>query len=770
MGTNFPDGFDRLIDKNKTGKKQDKTDDGKPKMGLKDPVCKSDECQKLWAQLRDALESWYILQLNPRNDDKTIKDAKEALGSPNSKALGAIRDGHSARVKQKDSPYGDADKLAKFIKELLAKYEKCLKPCEEKKEGGGVTETGGDSGKTQQSPGFSGLPEVPETPNEFKQYEDWCKGITLPKCGNKDEVKKAVELQLKDVTEALNRLNTVAVKSAAAEKRSQPAAEACNAAKKAIEKFLKDDLPNLPPCEMKSLLPGYKDEGSFYIPGRALGPGQSFAVTLATDGTTWCTYTPGTAKLVRPTPADDEGNAITPSVPVSDAAPGAEKQTDGTPPILADKLPSDGSGVIIKDDPNWTWDPKEKVYVSKKDPKVKRPVPTSVKPGQMWDPEGDPDGTSPIESETSGNSRTYIDPKTKKIITRLYVDGEGHVYERDDNFDQNRNPQLVRVYDPISGELQRRETTDAQTGTLTKEYFDKDGKLTNVETSKDGKPIKRREYWPGTDKIKKVEENFDGNNNPGKTTEYPPPAKTATDTPPTDKPKTATTPTETPKPNTPTSTDIPTSIPDTVFVKAKESVLQGGPTGQPIQGQVVKLLPPEKPGLPGDGPTKTAQDTGFDKPPAQCTTAADGGCKIDVIKEDHPYYRLPASPDGSRKNYRIDVDVPKTTGGVVETTGKPTAPDTVSDIPQGTDIVSNTIKIGNRTFVRLTSEVAGNVSFSLREKYERPGSNYEEDYCRDKQPVPPLGMQPSSFSALNADLPGVSVRLDRTTRAKRAVR
>ncbi len=39
------------------------------------------------------------------------------------------------------------------------------------------------------------------------------------------------------------------------------------------------------------------------------------------------------------------------------------------------------------------------------------------------------------------------------------------------------------------------------------------------------------------------------------------------------------------------------------------------------------------------------------------------------------------------------------------------------------------------------------------------GESYEEDYCRDKEPGPPLGFQPSTFSALNRDLPEARIEL-----------
>ncbi len=107
-------------------------------------------------------------------------------------------------------------------------------------------------------------------------------------------------------------------------------------------------------------------------------------------------------------------------------------------------------------------------------------------------------------------------------------------------------------------------------------------------------------------------------------------------------------PPETFKPQTPGTTtkktptpETPPQIPDTIFVKANEKVLQGGQTGTAIGGQTVKLFPPSKPDLPGAG-TKTAQDTGFNKDPVECKTDASGGCNLKIDYDERPHYRLPA--------------------------------------------------------------------------------------------------------------------------------
>jgi hypothetical protein len=120
----------------------------------------------------------------------------------------------------------------------------------------------------------------------------------------------------------------------------------------------------------------------------------------------------------------------------------------------------------------------------------------------------------------------------------------------------------------------------------------------------------------------------------------------------------------------------------------------------------------------------------------------------------------PEPPTQPKQNYVIDVDMGKTSGAVVETTGKKTKPDIKTGVPSGVDITGGEIKIGERTFVRLGSTLAKGVTFSLREKYVRSGIAYEEDYCRDKQPGPPLGQEPEASGAPDHELPQAVIKLE----------
>jgi hypothetical protein len=258
------------------------------------------------------------------------------------------------------------------------------------------------------------------------------------------------------------------------------------------------------------------------------------------------------------------------------------------------------------------------------------------------------------------------------------------------------------------------------------------------------------------------------------TPETPTVAETAPEQPlntPETPPTTENLPEEPTTPETPPTTEKvpeePTSpIPDTIFVKAKESVLEGQPPGAPIESQVVKLFPAEEPNLPGTAETTEAEDTGFDKDPVQCTTGTDGDCKMQIPAEDRAAYDLPDT-GALPANYRVDYDLPKDSGGVAETTGKPKEPDVKSGTPAGANVAYEVFSIGERTFTRLVYKQAYGLDHDFDEQFKPVfGESYEEDYCRDKQPGPPLGMQPTTFGALNHDLPEATIKFGAATPAR----
>ena len=248
---------------------------------------------------------------------------------------------------------------------------------------------------------------------------------------------------------------------------------------------------------------------------------------------------------------------------------------------------------------------------------------------------------------------------------------------------------------------------------------------------------------------------------------------TARDTPPTPPappptserpPPTASTPPAPPvTPDTPTTVtdapprDAPPQIPDTIFVKASETVLAGGQTGSELQNQTVKLVF-AKPDLPGTGVSKRAQDTGFDRDPAQCTTGANGECKIQVHPDDRPLYGL-ASAGAKPGHHRLDLNLLKHSGAVAETTGK-AKPDLANASLANAKLSTSEFNIGNRKFARLEVDAPYSRGDNSVAYSRALGPNAETDYCRTKKPGPPLGLEPASLGSLNHDLPESTVRLE----------
>jgi len=199
----------------------------------------------------------------------------------------------------------------------------------------------------------------------------------------------------------------------------------------------------------------------------------------------------------------------------------------------------------------------------------------------------------------------------------------------------------------------------------------------------------------------------------------------------------------------------------TIFIKASETVLEGSQTGEPIQGQIIKLVTKEKPALPTTTENRTAMDKGFDKPAPQCTTAGDGQCRVDIPAEDRSLYALKDSPrtgGNSLTNYRLSINVMKHTGGVAETTGKQVPG--VNETTSKGDVTAELFRIGNRTFVRLGFNTPSGVTNNFVEKYSGLlGVPIEVDICLIKEPGPPLGSEPVSYGAINQELPASVIRL-----------
>ncbi len=267
-----------------------------------------------------------------------------------------------------------------------------------------------------------------------------------------------------------------------------------------------------------------------------------------------------------------------------------------------------------------------------------------------------------------------------------------------------------------------------------------------------------------------------------KTASTPQPSPTPQETPRTDQPSPSPSPTKTPvasnsdtpvpqtsdTPQQPTDTptpQVPTDTPPvqvTIFIKASETVLTGGETGEPIQGQVVKLVMRDKPELPTTTGDRSLTDKGFDKPAPQCTTSADGGCKIDVPAEDRPLYALDKTPRAAGKpatKFRLAVNIMKHTGGVAETTGKP-VPD-LKDALTAANATAEVVAIGTRSFLRLGFNTPYGSTEELAKKFsELLGVPVEIDICLVKEPGPPLGSEPTSYAAINQELPNATIKLN----------
>ena len=329
----LPDGFDDLIDKTKTGKKQEKTPQGEPKMGLKDPVCQSDECLKLWAQLRDALQSWYVLQLNPGNSTQESSDIAEALGAANSKELGVIRDNHAKRKKSDPANFGDKDKLAKYIKGLLEKYGPCLKPCDEKTKK--KTTGGGDddnqppieaTGRAIPDPSKITLPTIPAgacwTQAQKDQYDKDASAASVSITNSLSEIKKSLS-QLTDSLHPNRRLTAAA----------QTEKDALQAARTKLEAMstqldeLNADADKKPICDDKKKSKTGSGSGSYYVPRRT--PGTAY---VTQNGTAVCTYDSGTPVEIAYTPISSGGQMIattTPGTPSDVVTPPPTPKTPG---------------------------------------------------------------------------------------------------------------------------------------------------------------------------------------------------------------------------------------------------------------------------------------------------------------------------------------------------------------------------------------------------------------------------------------------------------
>jgi hypothetical protein len=246
------------------------------------------------------------------------------------------------------------------------------------------------------------------------------------------------------------------------------------------------------------------------------------------------------------------------------------------------------------------------------------------------------------------------------------------------------------------------------------------------------------------------------NNTPSPTTpDNPPPATTTTDNPPTQ-----------PPPDNSTATDNTPTVHITIYIKATEAVVTGGQTGQPIGGQIVKLIF-ETPDFPSTQEQKTADDTAYDQPAPQSTTDAGGQAQIQLSNDDKKAFGLTQNLTSGGKpvtNYRVSLNMLKHDGLSGELTGHAMPNLNATLLPNG-NFIAEQVQIAGHTYVRIGANTPyGSVTDLVDTFSKLLGVTVVIDICIIKEPGPPLGSEPATFGALNHDLPQASVMLARPAR------
>ncbi len=696
----FPPGFDKLIDKQKTGEKQEKTPDGKPKMGLKDPVCNNAECRALWDQTRDALEIWHAYKASPASSQDDIKSIKKTLGVDHA-GYGEIQTKKAKLKKSDPDKFGDQAKLEKHLKELTGKYEKCQKPC----------------------PQEQAKPKREEDCIIVLQYKETDAGVAAAIATN-----TAVNEDFMGGAQALAaklKLDPSKIKVVGPE----------DDLISAIAGYATDGVcckslaifGHGTPVSGALLLPNKMTDGPVGAANNTLGGNVEMTHTAAARQEFAKKKLQELKEAIRKNCADPKLTVSFYSCFVGETN-GLAKQLaelgiktegfSGSCTFPKDKdtgeylLPSGKDGAEIKEFPAIGGGGGE----FKKPDKVRRREP------------GYPFGEQISHVLTATDGETWCE----------YGDGvaiETEIVETD----QYGTPvEIVEETTTTAGQIATRLESSSTESSGTAEG---EQQVDQAKSREDGPEV------PGVPADTRSE---------GQTPEpekEPEPPKTP--------PEVSELP-EAPPPKAPETEDVPeeptSPIPDTIFVKAKEEVLEGETAGSPIENQVVKLFPAEEPALPGTGESKEAEDTGFDKDPVECMTGAGGDCAMQIPADDRQAYDLPGADGEPGRNYRVEYDLPQDSGGVAETTGKSAAPDVKSGTPEGAGVTTEEFSIGDRSFIRLVYTLVYGVQHDFDEQFKPVfGEDYEEDYCRDKQPGPPLGKEPLSYSALDRDLPEATI-------------
>jgi hypothetical protein len=662
---------------------------------------KCPECQGARDALQEAVENWYQFQADEAQGKIDKKPDPNKVGD-----LQKIK----ADALQGAKQHPNAPKKKEDLAAEIAKLKKALDDCEKAPCG---PKEGKKETKETHTPGFDDLPKQPKTQKEITQITEWIMGLPFPECADdKDKAaeKEKMKQMLKDAKAAAGPIPASAQKDVAAYLKK-------------MQDYIDTVIDGLPPCT------GKQPQGHWEKPPKEIPTDCKSRTQLS-----------GLKKqameqiYLKGNPYKAEWEAFLEKVQAAIDALGMLKDCPGKL-IFPGPRGTNTYAVTFAGD--------------------------STQQCTFADGTGVP---APIEfADANGNpTETYFDPKT----------GESSDFGPDET--------------PPPGWKKVIPTTDPKPkpgiwnlGHQPELWVDPNtGQTKWVEVGSDYKPVDPPQGW--VELVPRKQPPETPPERPVATTETPPrtPTPETPKTPTTETPRTPTTDTpprtpttETPPPRTPETpptqtTDVPPKtptsddIPSTVFVKANEEVVRGEPTGQPLASQMVKLLA-ERPALPSTRESKTAQDTGFDKPPAQCTTGADGRCKFEVPADERPVYGLPVTDTAARRpNYRVEFNALKSSGGVAEITGR--KPGGTERAPtDGGNIASEIFNIGNRIFQRF----GFNTPYESREDVEASyrsafGDKYQVDTCETKKlPGLPLDVEPTSFAQPSRELSQATIKI-----------
>ena len=221
-------------------------------------------------------------------------------------------------------------------------------------------------------------------------------------------------------------------------------------------------------------------------------------------------------------------------------------------------------------------------------------------------------------------------------------------------------------------------------------------------------------------------------------------------------------PRDTPQPDG----DDPRDTPTPIFVKAKATVIGGSaPPANAVAGQTIKLLDPGATDVALPGASKERPDLAYDGEPLQCQTDANGDCVIEVPPcNDGDGAKCPLGQPASqlaREGYQLEVAVAPTTGVVLRREAGEestlTSGDSIST-GDGNDVLVIDATIGDGDYVVLSGSGYGADDGYLTMGIDTKGWTEQVDYCRDKQPGPPLGWTPEDYSPA-APLPSATITL-----------